>query len=97
MYKRQLLGHGAYADVVVHDPPKFTAFRHIGEVHNLEEQPLNDETEKWSGAIAAYYSKEHNGITTLTCELDINPQYATFFEEKFPVALDIVKEIAEKL
>ena len=90
-------GNGAFADVIVHDPPQFTVFRHIGEVHNYEEQPLSGEVEKWSGAIEAYYSKEHDGITTLTCELDTDPQYESFYNETFPRAFKTVKEIAEAL
>ena len=55
-------------------------FEHIGNIENLIEIPLNDETKKWSGCEERYTLTEENGITTLTISVDSLEQYFDFFQ-----------------
>ena len=55
----------------------------------------SDEVKKWSGAMENYYLKQENGKTELVVEMDLSEEYAAEFEEKFPLALKKVKELAE--
>jgi len=70
-------------------------FKHIGYVKNGIELPLDSTTENWSESTENYTLSETNGITTLTVEMAIMPEYQDYFNEKFPLALNKVKELAE--
>lgn len=88
-------GEGMFADVFYLVPNKIVIFRHIGNVSDFEEQPIDEETEKWTGCFELYKLHEENGSTTLTAEVDCVPEYLKYMNEKFPPALQKLKEIAE--
>lgn len=72
-------------------PAEYMSFRHIAEIENGKKQPPKE----WSGAHENYTLAEHEGITTLIVDLDTIEEYKDMFEEKFPKALQRVKELAE--
>ena len=88
-------GGGMYS--VIEEKTEFSqmTFKHIGEVKNFEEQPLDEKSKEWNGAIEAYNLQENNGITLLTATLQTNNDFISFFENVFPKALEIVKAQAE--
>ena len=88
-------GRGMYSDVERLVENEFISFRHIGEMKDNAELPLNDETQKWSGCYEIYGLKESNGMTTLSVGVDSVEAYLDFFNEKFPIALQKVKDLAE--
>ncbi|ESU22294.1 Activator of Hsp90 ATPase 1 family protein [Flavobacterium enshiense DK69] len=71
-------------------------FKHIGVVKNGVEQPLDEATKNWSGSSENYALSETDGITTLSVEMDIIPEYLDYFNKTFPLALDLVKKLAEE-
>lgn len=89
-------GNGMYSDIVFLIPNSSVYFQHIGEIKNLEEQPIDAATERWTGAFENYILKESDGFTTLTAEIDLTQDHIKFYEEKFPKALETIKELAEK-
>jgi uncharacterized protein YndB with AHSA1/START domain len=88
-------GQGMYGDVFYLIPNKFIIFKHIGNVLNFNEMPLDAETEKWTGSFEAYKLDEVDGKTTLIVEVDCVEQYVNYMNEKFPFALQELKKIAE--
>jgi len=88
-------GKGMYSDVIFNVPNKNILFQHKGDLLNFEEQPITEETEKWSGAFENYTLNEKDGVTTLIAEVDLLPEYLTYFNEAFPKGLQIIKEISE--
>lgn len=88
-------GYGMYSDVVFYTPNQHVLFMHIGEVVNFEEQPLNEESEKWTGAFEGYTLKEKDGKILLIAEVDLNPDDKVRFDKTFPGGLEKVKEMAE--
>ncbi len=70
-------------------------FKHLGMVKNGIELPEDEISKSWSGATENYRLSEVNGITTLTIEMDIVEEYQDYFNEKFPLALDVVKNLSE--
>lgn len=88
-------GEGMYSDVENLVENEFVSFKHIGEMKDKTELPLNDETNKWSGSYENYGLKESNGVTTLSVGVDSVEAYLDFFKEKFPIALQSVKDLAE--
>ncbi|UOK43890.1 MULTISPECIES: SRPBCC domain-containing protein [Flavobacterium] len=71
-------------------------FKHIGVIKNGIEQPLDADTEKWSGSFENYALSETDGITTLNVEMEIIPEYQDYFNKTLPLALDLVKKLSEE-
>ncbi|MEO5570620.1 MAG: SRPBCC domain-containing protein [Bacteroidia bacterium] len=67
-------------------------FKHMGEIKNGVEE-LKD----LENALESYFLSEENGITQLDVELamDANEEFQIYFEEVFPKALALVKQISE--
>lgn len=72
------------------------SFKHIGVVKNGKEEPLDEETKKWSGAKENYILIDLEDVTELEVSMDITEDFEDYFKQKFPLALEIVKEIAER-
>lgn len=89
-------GDGMYSKIVSKIPNKFMSFQHIGNVKNLVKQPLNAESEAWTGSFENYTLTEKDGVTEIQVELDADNSFVDFFKDIFPKALDIVKELSEK-
>lgn len=88
-------GGGMYSDVIFSIPGKLLIFQHIGEMKSFEEKELDAETENWSGSFETYRLLENEGKTKLTVEVDLAPEYVQFINEKFPIALNRLKENCE--
>jgi uncharacterized protein YndB with AHSA1/START domain len=67
-------------------------FEHLGEVQN----GVEDFSKGWKDAFEKYFLRQSaDGGTELNVELDTIGEYASYFQETFPKALAIVKELAE--
>jgi hypothetical protein len=71
------------------------SFKHLDKIQDGEVQPLDERTSQWSGGLENYTLTERNGVTTVTVDLESPDEYADMFNEKFPPALQRLKEIAE--
>jgi len=88
-------GEGMFS--IIEDCRKYEcmAFKHLGIIKNFEELPENEESKTWSGAMETYSLNEVNGITTLIAKMDTDEPYVDFFNQWFPKAFAIVKELSE--
>jgi len=86
---------GMYSMVVKNKPGVFMSFRHLGIIKEGKEQPADEESKKWSGAMENYTLKEEAGGTDLIVEMDITEEFEKYFQETFPKALEKVKELSE--
>ena len=86
---------GMYSDVFYLIPNKLIIFRHIGNLKDLKELPIDAEAERWTGSFETYKLNEVDGVTTVTAEIDCVPEYINYMEEKFPLALQELKKISE--
>jgi uncharacterized protein YndB with AHSA1/START domain len=84
-------GEGMFSVIDKKIPNEQMTFRHLGEIRNGVEEPKD-----WANALESYHLKENNGTTELTVALDATGEFAQYFNEIFPKALNAVKEIAEK-
>lgn len=89
-------GSGMYSEVARRIDAEQMSFRHIGEVKDGVEQLLDERTRQWSGGLESYYLAEKNGATELRTELDMPEEFAGYFREAFPKALEQVKRLAEE-
>jgi uncharacterized protein YndB with AHSA1/START domain len=72
-------------------PGEFMSFRHVGEISNGQEQPPAE----WSGAHENYTLTRKAEGTTLHIDLEAADEHRKMFEEKFPQALQRVKNLSE--
>ena len=88
-------GDGMYAMIAKSVPNEFMSFKHLGELKNGVEQPMDEKTQQWSGAMENYTLTENGEHTRLSVEVDITEEYQDYFNEKFPLAFSRVKALAE--
>lgn len=89
-------GNGMYSSIEQKIPYELMAIKHNGMVKDGKEMPVDEETKKWAGAIETYLLKETAGATELTVNIDVTEDMETYFNDKFPDALDKVKSLAEE-
>ena len=89
-------GEGMFSEIAKNNEYEFMSFKHIGMYKDGKEQPLDEESKSWSGCFENYTLKETNGKTTLQTDIDIVDSHYDYFNQTFPLALEKVKEIAEK-
>jgi uncharacterized protein YndB with AHSA1/START domain len=90
-------GNGMYSIIETNRPNKEMVFRHIGDIVNFEEQALNEETKRWTGATESYILTENNSVTSLAIRFTSIEEHIHFFNEYIPKALEKIKEAAENL
>jgi hypothetical protein len=56
-----------------------------------KEQPLDDETKKWSGATEIYTLTEGKNANTLKVDIDVLDEHVEFMSERLPKALEKIK------
>lgn len=89
-------GDGMFSEIADLREHEYMAFRHLGEMKDGKEQPADDKTKSWAGAMETYTLKEENVQTTLSVSLDTVDDYADYFKKAFPEALKLVKQISEQ-
>ena len=77
-------------------PAEFMSFKHLGVIKDGVALPMDEETKQWTGAMENYHLSERNDLTHLTVDLDTVESHADYFNDMFPKALQIVKELSEK-
>ena len=88
-------GEGMSSIIEKKIPNEYMAFKHIGEMKDGKEVPLNDKVKQWSGAMETYTLKESDGVTELTIEMDILEESKDFFIKTFPKAVEKIKTLSE--
>jgi len=81
---------GMYSQVEKNIPHKEMKFLHLGEIYDGIEVPKD-----WGEATEAYILEENEDGTKLKSEIQTPTEFKGFFEDKFPKALGIVKNLSE--
>ena len=84
--------NGIYSIIETHSPNNIIQFKHIGKVIEGKEQPIDSETENWSGATETYSLIEGIDSITVFIQIDVLDEHLEFMSAKFPLALEIVKK-----
>ena len=72
------------------------SFEHLGVVKKGVEDTESEEVKDWAGAKENYTLTEDNGKTKLVVDMDSSDDFKDYFLKTWPVALEKVKELAEK-
>ncbi len=86
---------GMYSIIDQMVPNEIMSFKHLGILKNGKEEPLDEESKKWTGAMENYILIDLEEVTQLEISMDITEDFEDYFNQKFPQALEIVKNIAE--
>src|SRR5690606_23816742 len=86
---------GMVSEVNEHKGEKLVSVRHYGFVDGENEITTGEQVEKWAGGHEIYHFEENDGKTTVTVELDTIDDFIVYFNEKYPQAMDKLKEICE--
>ncbi|SEP32070.1 hypothetical protein SAMN05444671_0071 [Flavobacterium sp. CF108] len=89
-------GEGMYSIIETKTPNEYMAFKHIGEIKDFKELPLDEETKKWSGAMETYRLIPDDEFTDLIARNDSVEKYVDYFKDVFPRGLEVVKELSEE-
>jgi len=85
-------GGGMYSIIDKKDEPAYMAFKHQGEIKDGKKLPLGE----WQGAMETYALNEKGKETEVVVELDITEDHKDYFQKTWVLALDKLKEIAER-
>lgn len=86
---------GMVAEIMENTPHQFVSIRHYGLVVANKEITEGPDVEKWANGRENYTFEEKNGATILNVDLDTTEEFASYMNEKYPQALEKLKEICE--
>jgi len=86
---------GMVSEIAENIPHKFVSIRSCGILKGDTEITEGEEVEEWTGVLENYTFEEHDGLTTVTVDMDTTEGYADYFNETYPKALSKLKSIIE--
>jgi hypothetical protein len=86
---------GMVSEIADNVPYKFVSIRHYGILDGKNEITEGPDVEKWAGGLENYTFEEHNGVTTVTIESDVDEDYLDYFNTTWSKALNKLKELSE--
>lgn len=87
-------GYGVSSLVEKLVPNEYLRLRHSADTQDFG---ANDRAQEWTGGEETYELTENDGVTTLTVAFDVPTEMLDYFNDAYPKALDIVKNLAEDL
>jgi uncharacterized protein YndB with AHSA1/START domain len=88
-------GDGMFCTIARKIENEFMSFKYKGEVKNHVEITADEKINPWVNGHENYTLKELDAVTTLDVEITVTDEMKDYFNNTFPKALQLVKEIAE--
>lgn len=88
-------GSGMVSKIETKRPNEYMSFLHLGIVNNGVEDTESEKVKGWAGAHENYTLKEHDGITEVLVDIDVNDDFKKYMMDTFPKALEQVKVLSE--
>jgi len=76
-------------------PNEYMAFKHLGEIKDFKELPIDKDAQSWSGAMETYRLSQDEEFTDLVVQVDVVEKHIDYFKETFPKALEAIKDLSE--
>jgi len=86
---------GMVSRIAENIPNQFISIQHYGMLDGDTEITEGPMVDSWRNALENYTFSENNGITTIAVETDTSEEYADYFNETWPKALEILKDLCE--
>lgn len=87
---------GMYSKIKENRLYDFISIEHLGMIRNGVVDTTSDEVKKWTPAFENYTFTEKGNQTELKVEIQVNTNYKAMFEEMWPKALKILKDLSEQ-
>ncbi len=87
---------GMISSIAEFIPNKYVSIEHLGMFSDGKEIMDGPDVEAWAGGRESYSFIEEGSHTRLIIYLDTTEQYADYFNETYPVALQTLKAICER-
>ena len=88
-------GEGMTAVIAENRKFEFVSIRHLGLVKDGVEDTESPEAKAWAPAYENYTFTEKGGVTEVRVDLDSNEEFEKMFEDLWPKALSLLKQICE--
>ncbi|RZJ69800.1 SRPBCC domain-containing protein [Flavobacterium sp.] len=88
-------GDGMISEIAEKREPEFMSFKHLGEIVNGKEDTESEKVKAWAGSTEDYTLTESDNQTEVSVSMDVDGEYADFFEKTWPRALEHLKSISE--
>lgn len=87
---------GMYSRIKENRTYEFISIEHLGMIKDGVVDTTSDAVKKWLPAFENYTFKEVDGGTELLIDIDITDEYKVMFEDMWPRALQVLKELSER-
>lgn len=87
---------GMVARIKERRPHEFLSIEHLGMIENGVEDTTSERVKAWAPAYENYTFTDKDGGTEVAIDIDVEDAYAEMFQEMWPKALQVLKELAEK-
>jgi len=88
-------GNGMVSEIAENIPHAFLSIRHLGEKKDGVIDTQSEKVKSWAPAYENYTFAEKDGMTALTVDTDVTPEWEQYMAEAWPKALAKLKEICE--
>jgi len=87
---------GMYSKIKENKKHEFISIEHLGMVADGVIDTTSDEVKKWAPSFENYTFSEKGNQTELKVEMQIDSNYKSMFDEMWPNALKLLKDLSEK-
>lgn len=87
---------GMYSRIKENIPYQFISIEHLGFITNGLVDTTSEEVKKWAPSFENYTFTPKGNQTELQVEIQIPLEYKAMFDEMWPRALKLLKELSEK-
>lgn len=87
---------GMYSKIKENRLYDFISIEHLGMIRNGIVDTTSEEVKKWTPAYENYTFTEKGNQTELKIEMQVDSNYKAMFEEMWPRALKILKDLSEQ-
>jgi hypothetical protein len=88
-------GGGMFAQIAESRRPEFLSIRHVGELRDGVPDTESEAVRRWAPAYENYTFLDREGTTDLRVDIDVTEDWESYMNEKWPLALERLKEICE--
>ncbi|CAN5435695.1 hypothetical protein BH10BAC2_BH10BAC2_38700 [soil metagenome] len=89
-------GSGMVSKVAVKRPNAYMSFEHLGEVKNGIEDTTSELVKQWQGSTENYTLEATKEGTLLKVDMDTSEGFKEYLQKAWPLALNKLKELAER-
>lgn len=86
---------GMYSRIQENIPFEFISVIHLGIISDGVVDTTSEQVKKWAPAFENYSFTEEGGMTRLSIEMQVEPEYKKIFEEMWPRALAALQSLCE--